>query len=298
MLARHRADCHPDLNPQFECDKCEKKFVSKTAQKQHKSRSHKDTVFVCHKCGSKFSMKHNMLAHLKKCKEGEVKKPKPYSELSANGKKKRNKEILKKFNLETLEMSQEEKRRLFRAMVAGCPEVLETYRSNPLSADDVLDIIRDVNLSNAQVTKIIVKLNRKWKGCISPKIRQALTQFHRTLDHLFSTKEVKGDEEVHFQDTKGNPLSSRHVTYCNDLDTLLGAVELEEGEEMGDNVFGIDDGKRLLKLTWNVVKRGEVGPKGKVGGGVKHCQVLFAVAGVKETHHNMKVSSGYIYDQE
>ena len=46
------------------------------------------------------------------------------------------------------------------------------------------------------------------------------------------------------------------------------------------------------------MKRGEVGPKGKVGGGVKHCQVLFAVAGVKETHHNIKVSSGYIYDQE
>ena len=293
VLARHTSECHPHLVLEFGCDKCDKKFTSRRAQKQHKSRSHKDTVFACHKCDSKFSQKQNMRAHLKKCKEGEIRKPKPYSELSPNGKKKRNKEILKKFSLETLEMSKVEKQKLFRAMVAECPEVLETYSSNPLSADDVLDIIRDVNLSNAQVIKIIVKLNRKWKGCISPKIRQALQKFQRTLDHLFTTKDVRGDEELHFEDVQGNPLDSRWVTYCTDLDTLLGAVELEEGEEAGDNVFGVDDGKKILKLIWNRVKRGEVGVKGKVGGGVKYSQVLFSVAGVKETYNNMKVSSGH-----
>ena len=289
-LGIHLKKVHPTLS--FQCDKCHNKFPSKRSLKQHTSRVHNDVMYQCHLCLAEFRQKHNRRAHLKKCKEGEMKKPKPWSELSPNAKVKKRKELRKKFLQDTREMSEGEKKTLLKGMIKDNPDFLETFSSNPLTSDDILDIVRDAGTSNNQVTKIVVKLNRKWKGCISPKIRQALTQFHRTLDHLFTTKEVKGDEEVHFQDSKGNPLSSRHVTYCNDLDTLLGAVELEEGEEMGDNVFGIDDGKKILKLTWNVVKRGEVGPKGKVGGGVRHCQILFAVAGVKETHHNMKVSSG------
>ena len=39
---------------------------------------------------------------------------------------------------------------------------------------------------------------------------------------------------------------------------------------------------------------GEVGEEvgGEVGGRLKFCQVLFTVARVKETHNNIKVSSG------
>ena len=290
VLMNHMAVLHPTLS--FKCDQCDKELQTKNSLKQHRSRQHKDTVFQCPLCLAEFRQKQNRKAHMKRCKEGEIKKPKSWSDLTPNGKTKKRKELRKKFLQDTMEMSEAEKKTLLKGMVKDCPDFLETFVSNPLTTDDILDIVRDCNTSNNQVIKIIVKLNRKWKGCVSPKIREALTQFHRTLDHLFTSREVRGDEELHFQDTKGNPLNSRWVTYCNDLDTLLGAQELEEGEEMGDNVFGIDDGKKVLKLIWNTVKRGEVGPKGKVGGGVKFCQVLFAVAGVKETYHNIKVSPG------
>ena len=296
VLGSHVKMVHPTLT--FKCDECDKELPSQKSLKQHRSRLHKDTVFQCPLCLAEFRQKQNRKVHMKKCKEGEIKKPKSWSDLTPNGKVKKRKELRKKFLKDTVEMTKEEKKKLLTDMIKDCPDFLETFGSNPLSTDDILDIIRDVNLSNAQVLKIIVKLNRKWKGCISPKIREALTQFHRTVDHLFSTREVRGDEELHFQDSQGNPLSSRHVTYCTDLDTLLGSVELEEGEEAGDNVFGMDDGKKLLKLTWHRVKRGKVGPKGKVGGGVKFCQVLFAVAGVKETYHNIQVSLGSKNDYE
>ena len=50
-------------------------------------------------------------------------------------------------------------------------------------------------------------------------------------------------------DSNDNPFNSRRVTYCTDPDPLLVARELEElveGEEVVANVFGVDNGKKVL----------------------------------------------------
>ena len=52
-------------------------------------------------------------------------------------------------------------------------------------------------------------------------------------------------------DSEGNPFHSRQVTYCTDPDPLLMArelEELEEGEEVVANMFGVDNGKKVLNV--------------------------------------------------
>ena len=128
---------------------------------------------------------------------------------------------------------------------------------------------------------------------MTANIRQALVDQKRQLDHLFTCVKLDASDPLHFLsvEEKGKerkPLT-RWLTYCNDLDTLLESKELMEGETGLLNVFGTDDGCKNLKVIWNAVKTGFVGPKETVEGGPKYCQVLASVSGVKESYHNMKV---------
>ena len=103
-LGSHLKHVHPTLS--FQCDQCQNKFPSKRSLKQHTSRVHNDVVYQCPLCLTEFRQKHNRRAHLKKCKEGEMKKPKSWSELSPNAKVKKRKELRKKFLQDTKEMSE------------------------------------------------------------------------------------------------------------------------------------------------------------------------------------------------
>ena len=289
VLAKHMKVAHPPQVASFQCALCDQKFPKKRGLNQHMRRVHSGKLFACAKCDKTFKSVSSRKEHFNKCKKGEVQAPVAYSELSGRAQRARRKKQKEDFKRDTAEWSSEDKARHLRSVVKDCPAFLNSYRSNPLNTEDLLDIIRDGGLNNSQCIKIMVVLNRKWPGCIVPRAREALSAHNRNLDHLFTLKEVRGEDALHFVDGKGEPLESRWVTYCHDLDTLLGAKELFEGEEEGDNVFGCDDGKKILKLIWNRVKRGKVGPKGKVGGGVKFCQILFSVAGVKESYHNIDV---------
>ena len=141
------------------------------------------------------------------------------------------------------------------------------------------------------------KLRRHWRGGIPNYVPAALREQKRKLDHLYSKVKLDSTTEHYFEDSDGTILT-RWLVYCHDLETLMHSRELLDGETCDDfhDPVGIDDGKDLLKLTYNKVRKGEVPMKIKRGKekpvnddrGVKHCQVIAAVAGVKETYHNVK----------
>ena len=144
------------------------------------------------------------------------------------------------------------------------------------------------------------------------------------LSHLFTVERLGEDDEVHFEDKDGLPIT-RFLVYCKDLVALTEAREaVEEGEY--EHVLGIDDGKDLLKVgleifkeaskvflelllvvmsvetdlvqssslqvTWNAVKAGALPERGtgrKQGRGVKHTIVIAAVRKVKETYRNLSI---------
>ena len=68
VLWSHIKLVHPNPNPNFKCDQCAKEFSSKKSMKQHGSRMHNDTVFVCPLCLAEFSQNYNKRTHMKTCK--------------------------------------------------------------------------------------------------------------------------------------------------------------------------------------------------------------------------------------
>ena len=152
-------------------------------------------------------------------------------------------------------------------------------------------------MSDRQCLLILRKLNKHWKCGIPKYVPRALREQKRKLDHLYV--KVKLDDTTHhyFEDNNGAKLT-RWLVYCNDLETLMYGRELLDGETRNNfhEVVGVDDGKNLFNLTYNKVEKGTIPTKIKRGKekpvnndrGVKHCQIIAAVAGVKETYHNIQ----------
>ena len=113
--------------------------------------------------------------------------------------------------------SVEEKRAEFRNLVKGNPEVLENYHKNILTEEDVIEIVRDVSLSDRQCLKILAKIRQKWgRQLIMANIKKALFEMKRKLDVLFTLELLDKEDSLCFQDSSGTPIT-RYLVYCNDL---------------------------------------------------------------------------------
>jgi hypothetical protein len=285
-LGRHVGAVHPLML--LNCEHCPATFTTRKQLKQHTKRQHNETGFLCPRCKVDIRHKANLPGHERACQGGRRRQAKPYMDCSKVTQWRRVKEVVAGFSDKMSELDLKAKKKVIKNLLKNNPDILDGYTSNPFNEDDVIDLVRDVrSLSDNTLLKILAKMRKKWPDCIGPKIRQALRDTKRRMDHLFKLEHLNADTMLHFTDEDGNPLD-RWVVYCHQLDDLLDCKELMLGEEE-DNVFGIDDGKKLLKCVWNSVKRGEVGRKGFVGGGARHCQYLFVVSRVKESYHNMKV---------
>jgi hypothetical protein len=136
-------------------------------------------------------------------------------ELSRAAKDRRLRKIVAKFNSEVEGYSQMDRRRIFKMIVKDDPEVLELYSENPLSEEDVIDMIHDGNLSDRQMLKVLAVLRRKWgRKVITPNIRGLLKEKKQLLDHLFTEEWLDKDTVLHFKDKDGRPIG-RFVTFFN-----------------------------------------------------------------------------------
>ena len=154
-----------------------------------------------------------------------------------------------------------------------------------------------MNLSDRQCLLVLRKLHKHWKGGIPKYVPAALRDQKRRLDHLYTKVKLDSTTNNYFVDSNGTKLT-RWLVYCTDLESLIYSKELLEGEKQDDflEVVGGDDRKNIFKITYNRVKKGVVPTKmnrkkekpANHDRGVKHCQVIAAVAGVKETYHNVQ----------
>ena len=161
---------------------------------------------------------------------------------------------------------------------------------NPLSEEDIMDLIKDNKISDKSMLNIIRKLTEKWgrKNTITPNIRDKLVCRKKLLDPFFTKMLVDEKSELQFKNKNGEPLV-RHITYCHDIPGLLAYKKILEKDydSEGIHVVGIDDGKSLLKIVYNWSCLGRQEGKEKLTG-PKRSLVLAAV-NVPETHWNIHV---------
>ena len=193
-----------------------------------------------------FKQKSNLNRHVK-IHEGPGRKIKKLEELSRAQQLARMRKIVDNFNRDTRDFSDEDKKKILLRLIKSNPEILETYSSNPLTEEDVIEMVRDGNLSDRQVLKILVILRRRWgKKAITPNMQKLLKERKELLSHLFTAELLAAEDELHFVDKDGKPIT-RYMVYCTDLLALTEAKQVLEEEEY-ENVLGIDDGKDLLKV--------------------------------------------------
>ena len=230
----------------FPCPHCPKKFPVKKMMWEHKYRVHSIKKYRCTGCNKIFKRKSNLARHVKShTNPGRIKKP--LEDLSRKQQLNRMKKIVEQFNIDTKDFSVEDKRKIFKQLVKTNPEILNTYASNPLTEEDVIEMVRDGNLSDRQVLKILVIIRRRWgKKAITANIQKLLKERKELLTHLFTVELLKAEDDLHFKDKDGKPIT-RSLVYCTDLLALTEAKQVLEEDEY-ENVLGIDDGKDLLKV--------------------------------------------------
>ena len=116
--------------------------------------------------------------------------------------------IVQEVNIKIADIPENDKKKFFRDIVKENPDILETYGQYPLDEEDVTEMIRDANLVDAQVLKILSIIRRKWgKHKVTPNMRKLLQEKKQLVAHLFDVEYLDKDDPVHFVDKDGQPVS-------------------------------------------------------------------------------------------
>ena len=241
---RKRKPKQPQLEPSYPCTKCPQLFNSKKLLWRHKSRKH-GRHWRCTACDKVFSQSYNLRRHMAihrnqpRVRREQVKR---WQQLQ------RMKTVVDEFQEGIAGMGEKDIRKVFRLIVQQNPEVLEKYSDNPLLEEDILEMVRDVSLSDRQVLKVLAVIRRKWgRRSITPNIKIILKERKKIFSHLYTVEMIHHNDPLHFEDKNGEPVS-RYLVFCHSLPALAEVKELVEGEEY-DSIIGIDDGKKLLKVN-------------------------------------------------
>ena len=109
-------------------------------------------------------------------------------------------------------------------------------KDNPMTEAEIIDLIKDNNLSDKQLLSICKFLRNKFgREVITPNISLKLIKRKSLLDQFFSERRLDSSTELYFKSNKGKVLS-RSVTYCHDLPGLFAFKKLLEN---------VDDSKKM-----------------------------------------------------
>ena len=128
--------------------------------------------------------------------------------------------VLMQFNQSISGLSETDKVKMFQSIVRNNPDVLETYRQYPLNEDDVTDMVKDANLSDRQLLKILTIIRRKWgRSKVTTNIKTLLRDRKQLLSHLFTVELLDKEDQVHFRSKTNVPLT-RYLSIPNIFDKL------------------------------------------------------------------------------
>ena len=287
-LSLHRKEVHK-LEERFNCSKCEKVFKKLKLMKKHMAEVHKTPNFKCMDCGKLSKLRRQHERHMQ---IHESSKRKPFSTLKKTQLLKRSKKEAQKIKKVLFDAPDGAKKTMWDNIIKDCPYYMNKLKENALTEEEVIELIKDNNLSDRQVVNICKFLKEKWgQETITPNISRKLTKRKSILDQFFTFKKLDAKSKYCFK-TKNGKSISRSVTYCHDLPGLIAWKKLMENIDDDQeimNVIGVDDGKKILKIVWNFSYAFK-NDKGKYKlMGPKRSVVLAAVSKLKETHHNICV---------
>ena len=191
----------------YQCDDCLRMFKSKKSLWKHRSRENRGQTWRCTACGKILKRKENLKKHMK-FHATVPKMNKPSDQVSRVEQLRRMREILMQFHENISCLTERDKVKMFQSLVRKNPEVLETYKQNPLNEEDVTDMVKDANLSDRQVLKILTIIRRKWgKSKVTANIRTLLRERKQLVSHLFTVELLDKMDPVHFTSKTNAPLT-------------------------------------------------------------------------------------------
>ena len=282
-MEAHMEETH-NSSGSFRCRICDKGFSKKSSLNIHVKRKHLTTPRMCPDCG-KTSGEHMKIYQKSRSK-------KALSSLKRSQLFVRSKEEVESIKKVLFEAPDNVQKSMWNGLLKDCPFYMNKIKENPLTEEEVIDLIKENNLSDRQLLNICHFLRQKWgKEAITSNIKKKLGERKGILDQFFTQTRLSKDTKLNFKTKKGN-IMSRSVTYCHELPGLIAFKKLVEDlddDEDVMNVIGVDDGKNILKIVWNWSLRYKT-DKGKMKlMGPKRSIILAVVAKVKETHQNMAV---------
>ena len=291
-LQNHRMTCHGI--ERYQCLKCDKSFRKSNSLSHHVRRVHSTVTYECTLCFKVF--KENYLLQRHYNSHTNPPKPrnlKPLNSLSQRQLRRRMKIRAEEISLQINENTKEGRSLLLKEIIKKNPDLI-TNRVEPLEEEEIIELVKDANLSDRKILVILQKIREKWgRQSITPNIRDHLIRRKTILDRFFTYRLLsntrKEESDVYFTSKLGTPLR-RFVVFCHDVPGLVAWKTLLEGEDVTDymNVVGVDDGKSLLKICWNWSKKCKDEGKYKLMG-PKRSIVLACVSEVPESSHNIRI---------
>ena len=274
----------------FRCNICSKSFVKTAYLANHKNSVHKGRLFVCSICDVSFKMKHHLKTHIVAHKHKEANKSKQkYSVRHCRRIAKSDTNKIQQFlNSNDLEV----RKSILKELIQNNLDVIQHMNTNPLTEEDIVQMIQDYNLTDKTMINVLQKLSKKWgrENVMTKDIQRKLVKRKKLTDQFFSKIWLDKNTDTHFISNQGESVG-RWIVYCHDIPGLIAFQNLmEENENTEDkfNVIGADDGKGFLKLIFNSSIRKIDKGENKILS-PKRSLILAAVSNVKESYHNMNI---------
>ena len=273
------------------CLLCNKSLKSRKVLNEHYRKEHSNQEYTCLLCNKTFGRKSHLKRHIKR-HDKPVPQKKPLEEVSKAEFYRRRKETEKMIENMLKQFPEKSRKGIIKSIIKENPNLID--QMDPLSEDDIIDIIKDHSISDRLMLSILRMLRKKWgRSIVTPNIRECLKNRKLLVDDFFTLVTLDETTEHHFEDKDGNVLT-RQFTYCHDIEGLLTLKEMLEIEKHGteiledvDQVVGLDGGVKKLIMchTWSPKVAGKLRRKLSQ----KNTIILASVAEVPETDHNLRV---------
>ena len=194
-LRKHSMEEHP-LQDSFQCSQCTKCYKSKKILRNHELLDHSGNIFYCTLCEYSSKRKYDLKRHSKV----HTKKRKPLKDIEELSRKsKRMKKIAQDVNDQISILSDKDKNMIIKYLMEQNTDKVDKFSQCPLDEEDVIGMVKDVNLSDRQVLHILTKIRAKWGNhIVTPNIKSTLKERKQIVSHLYTVELLEKDDKVHF----------------------------------------------------------------------------------------------------
>ena len=111
-------------------------------------------------------------------------------------------------NTSIRKLSDKDKKKILSDLMEQNSVILDTYSQSPLDEDDVISMVKDVNLSDRQLLQILTKIRAKWGShMVTSNIKTTLKERKQIVSHLFDVELLDKDDKVHFLGKDDKPIT-------------------------------------------------------------------------------------------